>query len=454
MDFLMISNAGEGAHLLKMIENEGNDVKLYIKEPSYRDLWDGLLPKVKKIAPSKNTVVIFDFSGMGKLADDLRRSGHLVVGGSSFADKLEEDRDFGFEIMEKAGIKLPLTVAFDDFGDIEEFLDKNSESEDGRVRRFVFKPSGKNLPCHLTYVSKDREDLLEYVNYAEKNYGKDIESFILQEFVEGVVVSTEAWSDGTKFIKPINHTVEVKALMNGCLGPATGCAGNLVWVEEENCRIATSGILKVEEAIIGSGYIGPVDLNAVVNDEGVWALEFTPRFGYDATPTQAFMFREEIGKFFSDLSRGQLDRHMPICDKFAAAVRFSIPPYPLDPEKLEDVQKVCPNIGIPVRGLTEKNAGHFYFYEVTEDDGRLHHSPGIGLLGISVGVEDKVWKAFDSAYEALSELKVPELQYRTDLGCVLENMYEKADCQDGVSATLGMMPEVELEDKVEENKGG
>lgn len=447
MKFLMVSNAGEGAHILKMVQNEGNDVQLYIKEPGYRGVWDGLLPKAKKIAPDKDTVVIFDFSGFGTLADKLKASGIPVVGASKFADKMEHDRQFGLDLMAKCGIKTPLTQEFTKFDKIEEFLRANERNEKkDEDRRFVFKPSGKNLPAHLTYCSLDSTDLLEYAEYVEKNYGKDIDSFILQEFICGVVVSTEAWCDGKQFIRPANHTLEVKALMNDDKGPATGCSGNLVWIEDGMCRIVASGVARVEKEVVEAGHVGPIDLNAVVNDDGVYGLEWTPRFGYDATPTQMFLFKDSIAKFFSDIARGTIDYDMPLNDKFAAGVRFTIPPYPLEPEKVEDVQKVRPNVGIPIRGLTEKNSGKFYFYEVAEEDGKLLHAAGTGVLGVAVGVADNPWRAFDTPCEALCDLLVPELQYRTDLRYKLGDMYESVEYQDGVSTTLGAIPELELEE--------
>src|SRR5690242_21436807 len=47
---------------------------------------------------------------------------------------------------------------------------------------------------------------------------------------------------------------------------------------------------------------------SVVNDEGVWGLEWTPRFGYDAMPTLIKMIQGGVGKFLSDVARGQADR--------------------------------------------------------------------------------------------------------------------------------------------------
>jgi phosphoribosylamine--glycine ligase len=444
MNFFMISECGEGAHLLKMVQNEGNDVQIYIKNPGYRSAWDGLLPKAKKIDPPKDAVVIFDFSGSGALADKLKKSGWPVVGGSKFADRLEQDRQFGTDVMVAAGIKVPLTAEFRKFAEIEGFLKDNGVDEDGDERRFVFKPSGKGLPSHLTYVSIDNDDLREYVAYAEKNYGKEIESFILQEFICGVAVSTELWCDGTKFIQPIIHDIEVKGFMDGCHGPATGCSGNLVWAEEGNCRISAHGLALVEEQVVKEGHVGPIDLNAIVNEKGIFGLEWTPRFGYDSTPTYAFLFKDKIGKFFSDIARGQLTTGMPLNEKFAAGVRFTIPPYPLEIDA-EDVQKVRPNLGVPLRGLTEENVGSLYMYEVMEEDKKLVHSDGTGVLGVAVGTAARPWDVWDKPYRVLCELKIPELQYRTDLRQVIGDMYDRADYEDGASTTLGTIPELELE---------
>jgi phosphoribosylamine--glycine ligase len=220
--------------------------------------------------------------------------------------------------------------------------------------------------------------------------------------------------------------------MDGNNGPATGCAGNIMVIEDGPCRIINSGLAKIEKACVEAGHVGQIDLNAIVNDEGVYGLEWTPRFGYDSTPTQLFLMNDSIGKFFSDVARGQADR-VPTNDKIAVSVRLSIPPYPLEPEKTEDVQRVRPNLGIPIRGLTDKMAGQFYFYEVKEEDGELVHSSGTGLIACVVGVDEDPWRAFCPVYDALREVKIPEKQYRTDLADVLCSMYSEMRYYDSVS---------------------
>src|SRR5438552_11533151 len=147
MKFLMISKCGEGAHLLHKIMEEGNDVRICIQEQDYKDVWQGILTQTN-IGSSwidSDTIIVFDSSGMGGIADYFRKRGHYVFGGSSWADRLENDRAFGLNVMDKCCINHPTTTEFSrgDWESAEDFLEGNSE------QKYVFKPSGRDLPTKL-----------------------------------------------------------------------------------------------------------------------------------------------------------------------------------------------------------------------------------------------------------------------------------------------------------------
>ena len=413
MKFLMVSQCGEGAGVLKQIQDEGNACELYIKDELYESTYDGLLTKTKKIAPDKDTVVIFDMSGNGDIADDLKHKGHLVYGSSVFADDLEKNRKYGLEIMEAYGIKLPKTQDFDDFNDAVTFLEKNED------KRFVFKPSG-TMPCKLTYCSKDNEELLTFMRFVDEQFGDKIDDFVLQEFVEGEVVSTEIYFDGNRVVGCPNHTVEVKKFMNDELGPSTGCSGNIMWPAEDS-KIADKGVLRIIELLKRVNYVGPIDLNAVVNKTGVYGLEWTPRFGYDATPTYLKMLNVEYGKFFSDIVHGKAKKWTHNCESMCG-IRFSIPPYPAEPVDTEEekVDEALPNYGVPIQNW-ETYAANLYFYEVMLRDEQLQHCNGTGIIGVAIHKDPK------RCYEILEKLKIPDLQYRTDLAKVLPKMKAESE---------------------------
>lgn len=413
----MISQCGEGAGILKQIQDEGNECEIYIKENLYSSVYDGILDKVDNIYDSSitdDTIIIFDMSGNGDIADDLISEGYKVFGASSFADDLETDRQYGLDIMRKCGIKLPLTEEFNDFEECLEFLEANEN------KRFVFKPSGK-MPCKLTYCSEDNDDLLSYMKFVEEHFGDKIDSFVLQEFVEGDLVSSEIFFDGSKIVGIPNHTVEAKKFMNDDLGPSVGCSGNTVWLGDENSKLVKEGIAKISCALEHEQYVGQIDLNSVVNEQGLWGLEWTPRFGYDATPTYLRMLGIEYGKFFSDIVNGTA-KNWPHKYKEMTGIRFTIPPYPAEPEGEKDeekVQKAIANYGVPIKHW-ETFDKNLYFYEVMMCEEKLQHSDGLGVIGLAIHENPK------RCYEIIEKIKIPDIQYRTDLVEVLEKMQKGA----------------------------
>jgi len=75
-----------------------------IAKDSDKDVYGGILDKVddwKKHADWAD-VIVFDDIGFGDIAESLRASGKIVIGGSRYTDKLEEDREFGQNEMQKS----------------------------------------------------------------------------------------------------------------------------------------------------------------------------------------------------------------------------------------------------------------------------------------------------------------------------------------------------------------
>ena len=420
MKFLLYSQCGEGAQILKRIELEGNECQIYINDKLYSTVFDGLLTKCTNPESfiDKDTVIFFDMSGNGMIADTWKRKGHFIYGASAFADDLEHDRQFGFNAMSEAGIKTPECKEFKSFSDGVAYISTAK-------KRLVFKPSG-SMPCKLTYVGGENpKELMSYMTFVEKHFGKDIDSFILQDFVEGIVVSSEAFVQGDLgFIEPFNHTVEVKKSMNDDLGPSTGCSGNITWPVKAS-KIIDAGVKKIEDLCIKHDYIGQIDLNAVVNETGIYGLEWTPRFGYDATPTLLTLLEEDIGEFISNISRKQ-QLSIPMLMQYAGGVRMSIPPYPAEPKEGIDSEKFSPSKGVPIQNY-EKYEEDLYFYEICKEDDELVHSGGTGVIACAMGIGKDASSCLENPYEALEELTVPDKQYRTDLLDVLPAMVEEVN---------------------------
>jgi phosphoribosylamine--glycine ligase len=385
------------------LKEEGNDVAVWIREGRAKKNYNGLLRKVDKWEEflDKDTVVLFDSNGGGRTADRLRARGHFVVPGSAFADQLELDRQVAFELMQQCGVKVPRYRAFTSWDKAREYVKTERE-------RMVFKPSGDSVNQVGSYLAYDTDDMIEYLDNAQEKH-KGRPEFLLQDFVKGHEISSEGWFNGDRFMRPFNHTIERKALMNDNIGPATRCAGNVVWTCETS-PIIEEGILKMEDLLREREYLGPIDLNAIVNEEGVWALEFTPRFGYEALPALLELFTSPVGDTLNALARMERPTRLPLRSTFASALFVSVPPYPTDK---------APQEGTPVRGFTKSDRGHLYFYDVMLDDKlRVVTTPAYGAIVTITSTGDSIVEAMAAPLETAKRAKIPDKQFRTDLTSV------------------------------------
>ncbi len=109
MKFLMVSDDGAGCGLALRIAEEGNEIAVAIMDPFGMHSCDGLVQKVEEysFAIDEDTVLIFDSTGMGMMADAFSKAGFPVVGGSSLMDRLENDRRFAFQQIRKLGMSQP-----------------------------------------------------------------------------------------------------------------------------------------------------------------------------------------------------------------------------------------------------------------------------------------------------------------------------------------------------------
>ena len=155
--FLFVSKEALIGDLVWKIKNEGCDVRYYIEDKSQKDVCDGFVDKVDKWEEFKDwaDVIIFDDICFGSIVEKLKKEGKLVVGGNTYSDKLEVDRDFGYNEMISAGINVIPSWFFKNFDDAIKFIQKNPD-------RYVIKPSG------------EEEEQKELLFVGEEDDGKDV----------------------------------------------------------------------------------------------------------------------------------------------------------------------------------------------------------------------------------------------------------------------------------------
>jgi phosphoribosylamine--glycine ligase len=401
----LASEFGEGAWLAWLMAHEGHDVSAAIKNERYSAALGGLIevmPGAEVYKPEEYALVVFDATGNGKYADQARLAAP-TIGDSVLADQLEEDRLFALDFMQRCGLSVAPYEAFSDPSDGIRYIKK-------RNKRLVFKPIGEQDDKSTTYVSRSASDMLRYFDVLFRS--AKVKEYILQDYVEGVEVSTEVYINSTGYYA-LNHTLETKKFMNDDMGPNTGCSGSLCWMPRDSNPIFEKGLKKCVEPLQEMGYVGPIDLNTIIGADGQCsALEFTPRMGYDASALLTRLLPVGFGDFLYAIASQQsvpdLTPHHPFC----ASVRLSVPPYPCEglPEKF--IKQ-----GVPIEGLREKDFPEFFVYDLQRhgETDELETAGLCGWVGSPLSVGETIGQAFDHAYETLKRIRVPNAQYRTDM---------------------------------------
>lgn len=403
------------------LAQEGHDVRMWIRNPDARSVGDGFVTKAGDFedlfidADTDTDCFIFDGSGNGVYADFLRLHNFGVIGGSVLADRLERDRSFGYLIMEDAGIKIPESRPFTSFDDAVQFVEQNPDT------RWVYKPSKQLGDLSPSHVSYDSEDLIEMLRGIESEVDLAEPQFELQAFEKGIAFSTELWFQSGELLPLSNHTLERKELMDGDIGPSGGCLGNVVWFCED-CRVCRT-VKRLSRWAKENRFNGMLDLNVIISerDGAIYGLEFTPRFGYDASPTLLFeLLGGKLGRFFNDIAHERLvdiETH----EGFAGAVRVTLPPWP--------TEKYTAEAGVPIRGIDDGTlAKHTYWYNVKRADASNIVSAGAwGIVCLFTGHGGNPKSALARPLEAAKELKLKNKQYRTDLAKRFEEDLDKLE---------------------------
>ncbi|HEX3121584.1 MAG TPA: hypothetical protein VHP80_20965, partial [Candidatus Acidoferrum sp.] len=327
--FLFVSLSALIGDIAWQIFKEGHEVRYYIDNEKERDIADGFVPKTsdwEKDVKWADIVVFDDTLGQGAKAKALRDAGKPVIGGSEYTDRLEDDRSFGQEELKKAGVNIIPYEDFDSFDPAIEFVKKNPD-------RYVIKPSGEaqNVKRRLFVgEEEDGEDVVRMLEAYKRAFADEIKVFQLQRRIHGVEVAVGGFFNGKHFITPININFEHKKLFPGEVGPPTGEMGTSMFWSEPNA-IFYRTLLKMEPKLAMEGYVGYIDLNCIVNNNGIYPLEFTSRFGYPTIFIQQEGILTPISDFFWELANGQ-DPKWRTRSGFQIGVRIVVPPFPFDDE--------------------------------------------------------------------------------------------------------------------------
>src|SRR5467141_1765047 len=406
--FLFVSLSSLIGDIAWQVLKEGHDVRYYIDAEKERDIADGFVPKSKdweKDAKWSDIVVFDDTLGQGVKAQALRAAGKPVIGGTPYADRLEDDRSFGQEELKSAGVSIIPYEDFDSFDPAIEFVKKNPD-------RYVIKPSGEaqNVKRRLFVgEEEDGDDVVRMLEAYKKAFSDEIKVFQLQRRINGVEVAVGAFFNGKKFVTPVNINFEHKKLFPGEVGPPTGEMGTAMFWSEPNLLFSRT-LLKMESKLAEEGYVGYIDLNCIVNNNGIYPLEFTSRFGYPTISIQQEGMLTPIGEFFYRLAEGSIST-FKARSGFQVGVRIMVPPFPYtDPETFAKTSKDA----VIIFKKPTRDGVHIEDVKQVNNEWVVTGTSGVVLIVVGTGTTMKA--AQKQAYNRVENIMIPNMYYRKDIG--------------------------------------
>jgi len=406
--FLFVSYDGLIADAAWQTVKEGHDVRLSIDNVEEREIAEGFVPRSvdwRADVDWADVVVFDDVLGHGKLADELRKSGKLVVGGTSYTDKLEDDRAFGQDELRAAGVSIIPQANFTSFDDAMAYVTENPH-------RYVIKPSGEAQNFkRLLFVGEEEDgrDVLQVLEDYKRAWSGRIREFQLQRRIMGVEVATGAFFNGKEFVTPVCVNFEHKKLFPGDIGPSTGEMGTAMFWSEPN-KIFNATLKKMEPRLAEEGYVGYIDINCIVNNNGIYPLEFTARFGYPTISIQQEGLLTPIGELFYKLADGSI-KAMRARSGFQVGVRIVVPPFPFnDQETFESSSKDA----VILFKTPSRDGLHIEDVKTVNGEWLVTGTSGVVLIVCGTGSSMK--QAQRQAYNRVRNVMIPNMYYREDIG--------------------------------------
>ena len=406
--FLFVSLIGLCLDFAWQVKKEGCEVKLYIK---HRDdgIGEGFLETVSDWEAEvewADIIVFDDVEGMGTYAKRLRAKGKLVFGGTPYTDRLEDDRAFGQDELKARGIPILSYSTFTDFDEAITYVRENPGA-------YVVKPSGQAANYKgLLFVGmeEDGSDVIRTLETYKRAWATKIKVFQLQKKVTGVEVAVGAFFNGKRFITPININFEHKRLFPGEVGPPTGEMGTSMFWSSPN-KLFNLTIKKFEEKLAEEGYVGYFDLNCIVNNYGIYPLEFTTRIGYPTIHIQQESIMMPTGDFIYNLAAG-VDFELRTKKGFQVGVLVAAPPFPYEDRKLFEASSK--DTAVVFKKRINGDGIHLGDLKLVNEEWILAGYAGIAVIVVGTGQTLK--QAQQQAYNRIQNILIPNMFYRTDIG--------------------------------------
>ena len=415
MRFLGVGDTVDLGDMYLRLQASGHEVRVHAADQESQDVMRGMLTFTEDWRAELDWIreagtegiILFESASRGEVQDELRRDRFNVIGGSALGDRLELDREYGQSVLRGVGLETARSRDFTSFDDATDFVERTPG-------RYVFKLNGSDWSSTRGYIGvmPDGADMLALLRGTQRSWPDDEPpSFVLMDHLSGVEVGVGAFFNGKEFLSPVNLDWEHKRFFPGDLGELTGEMGTVVTYRGGDAMFARS-LARVAPLLRESGYCGYINLNTIVNDEGIWPLEFTCRFGYPGFPILDSLHVAGWDEIF----RSMVHRNATTFETdggWSVGVVITVPPFPYahEYEELGKGRPIC-----FAGSVDDEDRDAFHYGEVDLRDGQLLTAGMIGYIMVVTGVAESIESARKKAYGRVEKVVIPNSRYRNDIG--------------------------------------
>ncbi|MFH1510682.1 MAG: hypothetical protein ABIF10_03240 [Candidatus Woesearchaeota archaeon] len=209
-----------------------------------------------------------------------------------------------------------------------------------------------------------------------------------------------------------NHTLYVRRN-----GKPLFCGNTSMFWAMPN-KIFNATLKKMEPKLAEEQYCGYIDINCIVNNNGIYPLEWTSRFGYPTISIQQEGIVNPIGELMYDLAKGNSPK-LKTRSGFQIGVRIVVPPFPFRDKETFDVHS---KDAVVLFRKPSLEGVHIEDIKKINGDWLVTGTAGVALIVCGTGSTMK--QARKQVYSRISNILIPNMYYRKDIG---ERWFEDSD---------------------------
>jgi len=339
------------------------------------------------------------------LADFLRGAGRLVFGPGAAGARLEGSKAWMKDLLRAAGVP---TARYGAFADAEPALAFLRDLPGPWVVKTDGLAAGKGV---LVTKSFDEAAADVRAKLSGEAFGDAGRRVVIEEYLDGPELSLLCVCDGRRAV-PLAPAQDFKRLADGDAGPNTGGMGAYSPVPiagkdvvDEVLERAVQPTLAALQAR-GIDYRGVLYAGIMLTSQGPKVLEYNVRFGDPEAQVVLPRYAGNLAELLEEAASGHLESEPQFDDRAAVTVVLATEGYPL-----------APRTGDVIEGLDAADAIDdvvvFRAGVGLDSAGRLITAGGRVLTVTGMG--DDLAAARTTAYNAVSQISWPGMQYRNDI---------------------------------------